>query len=260
VVLQAAHLRTGRHGAMPGFPWRGHGAQSPRTWSRSCPDAAVAGKGRMCTMPTAPATAFTDAADTWNRRFEAGGYLFGTEPNAWLHERRGLLQPGQRVLSVADGEGRNSVWLAQQGLSVDAFDISPVGVAKARALAAERGVTVRFAVSDVDGFAWPAAAYDAVAAIFVQFADPALRERLFAHIRASLKPGGLLLLQGYTPKQLEYKTGGPPFLAHLYTVPMLREVFADWDVLELHDYEAVIDEGAGHKGMSALVGMVARRR
>lgn len=214
----------------------------------------------MLAMSTAPSTAFADAADTWNRRFEAGGYLFGTEPNAWLHGHRGLLVPGQHVLSVADGEGRNSVWLAQQGLSVDAFDISPVGVAKARALAAERGVTVRFAVSDVDGFAWPAAAYDAVAAIFVQFADPALRQRLFAHIRASLKPGGLLLLQGYTPRQLEYRTGGPPHLAHLYTVPMLREAFADWDILELREYEAVVEEGTGHKGMSALVGMVARRR
>jgi len=209
---------------------------------------------------TTPPTAFTDAADTWNRRFEAGGYLFGTEPNAWLREHRQLLAPGQRVLSVADGEGRNSVWLAQQGLSVDAFDISPVGVAKARALAAERGVAVDFVVADVDGFAWPTAAYDAVAAIFVQFADPPLRERLFARIGTSLKPGGLLLLQGYTPRQLEYRTGGPPFASHLYTQAMLREAFADWDILELREYDAMVDEGSGHKGMSALLGLVARRR
>jgi cyclopropane fatty-acyl-phospholipid synthase-like methyltransferase len=211
-------------------------------------------------MSTQPSTEFPDAAETWNRRFRTDGYLFGTEPNAWLREHRGLLQPGQRVLSVADGEGRNSVWLAQQGLAVDAFDVSTVGVAKARALAAERGVNVNFSVSDVDGFAWPEAAYDAVVAIFVQFADPALRERLFVHCRRTLKSGGLLLLQGYTPRQLEYKTGGPPHLAHLYTEAMLRQAFADWDILELREYEAEVSEGTGHKGRSALIGMVAQRR
>lgn len=211
-------------------------------------------------MSAQPSTEFPDAAETWNRRFRTDGYLFGTEPNVWLREHRGLLQPGQRVLSVADGEGRNSVWLAQQGLAVDAFDVSTVGVAKARALAAERGVNVNFSVSDVDGFAWPEAAYDAVVAIFVQFADPALRERLFAHCRRTLKPGGLLLLQGYTPRQLEYKTGGPPHLAHLYTEALLRQAFADWDILELREYEAEVSEGTGHKGMSALIGMVAQRR
>jgi hypothetical protein len=99
-----------------------------------------------------------------------------------------------------------------------------------------------------------------VAAIFVQFADPALRERLFAHMQSSLKPGGTLLLQGYTPKQLEYRTGGPPLLSHLYTTDMLREAFAAMDIVELRDYEADVAEGSGHHGRSALIGLVARRR
>ncbi|HWI80568.1 class I SAM-dependent methyltransferase [Ramlibacter sp.] len=205
-------------------------------------------------------TAFTDAAQTWNRRFEADGYLFGTEPNAWLREHAGLLRRGQRVLSVADGEGRNSVWLAQQGLAVDAFDVSSVGVAKARQLATERGVAVNFAISDVDGYPWPENAYDGVVAIFVQFADPALRERLFARIRRCLRPGGVLLLQGYTPKQLEYKTGGPPYASHLYTPELLRDAFAGMELLEMREYEAVIQEGSGHHGRSALIGLAARRR
>ena len=204
--------------------------------------------------------AFADAADTWNRRFEGDTYHFGTEPNAWLREHAGVWQPGQRVLCVADGEGRNSVWLAGQGLLVDAFDVASVGVAKARRLAAKKGVSVNFAVSDCDAYPWPQDAYDGVVAIFVQFADPAMRERLFAHILRCLKPGGTLVLQGYTPKQLDYKTGGPPQVTHLYTGALLRQAFADLEVIELRDYEAELTEGNSHRGRSALIGLVARRR
>jgi SAM-dependent methyltransferase len=211
-------------------------------------------------MTTSTPPPFDDPAGTWNRRFGVDDYLFGTEPNAWLREHAGLWQAGQRVLSVADGEGRNSVWLAQRGLRVDAFDISEVGVAKARRLAAERKVQVNFSVNDCDGYAWPAAAYDGVAAIFVQFADPALRQRLFANIQRVLKPGGVLLLQGYTPRQLEYRTGGPPIASHLYTPVLLREAFADMEIVELREYEAQVDEGTGHSGHSALIGLVARQR
>lgn len=205
-------------------------------------------------------TAFTDAAEHWNRRFEGEDYMFGTEPNLWLRDHADLWRPGDRVLSVADGEGRNSVWLAQRGLVVDAFDVAAVGVAKARKLAQSRGVTVNFAIADVDGFHWPEATYDGVAAIFVQFADPAMRERLFARIELALKPGGTLLLQGYTPRQLEYKTGGPPHASHLYTPDMLLAAFPGLEIVELREYEAEVDEGRGHHGRSALIGMVARRR
>lgn len=216
--------------------------------------------------PSAQATApaggpgFADPAGTWNRRYETEEFLFGTEPNAWLREHAGVWQPGQRVLCVADGEGRNSVWLAGRGLLVDAFDIAEVAVAKAHRLAAARGVDVNFTVADCDHYAWPAAAYDGVAAIFVQFADPALRDRLFARMAASLKPGGTLVLQGYTPRQLAYGTGGPPIASHLYTEPMLREAFAGMEILTLREYEAEVAEGSGHRGHSALIGLVARRR
>jgi SAM-dependent methyltransferase len=203
---------------------------------------------------------FADPAGTWNKRFAADGYLFGTEPNAWLRKQADIWSAGQRVLCVADGEGRNSVWLARRGLQVDAFDISDIGVAKARRLAKDQGANVNFQVADCDGFAWPEAAYDGVAAIFVQFADPALRERLFAHIQRCLMPGGTLVLQGYTPKQLEYRTGGPPVASHLYTEVLLREAFAAMDIVALREYEADVAEGSGHLGRSALIGMVARRR
>lgn len=206
-------------------------------------------------------TGFTDAAQTWNRRFASAGdgFLFGREPNAWL-QRHAAWPAGARVLCVADGEGRNSVWLARQGLQVDAFDIAEAGVRKARALAAEAGVTVHYDVADVDGWAWPQDTYDGVAAIFVQFADPALRARLFARMQACLKPGGLLLLQGYTPQQLVYRTGGPGQLEHLYTEDLLRTAFSGMDILSLEAYEDDLHEGEGHHGRSALIGLVARRR
>ena len=211
-------------------------------------------------MSNPPDPPFSDPAGTWNKRFAGDDFLFGTAPNEWLRQHATAWQRGDRVLSVADGEGRNSVWLAGRGLVVDAFDIAEIGVAKARRLAAEQGVSVNFAVADCDTFAWPHAAYDGVACIFVQFADPAMRERLFRNIIASLKPGGTLVLQGYTPKQLEYRTGGPPVLSHLYTEAMLRAAFAGMEIIELREYEAEVAEGTGHKGHSALIGMVARRR
>ncbi|GAA4415462.1 class I SAM-dependent methyltransferase [Quisquiliibacterium transsilvanicum] len=204
--------------------------------------------------------AFDDPAGTWNQRFSKEGFLFGTEPNAWLREHADAWKPGERVLCVADGEGRNSVWLAARGLEVEAFDIAEVGIAKARQLAARHGVQVHFEVADCDGYAWREGAFDGVAAIFVQFADPPTRTRLFEHMKRALRPGGTLVLQGYTPKQLDYRTGGPPIASHLYTKAMLREAFADMEIVELREYEADVAEGTGHLGRSALIGMVARRR
>lgn len=206
-----------------------------------------------------PPPTFPDAAAMWDRRFSTEGFLFGTEPNAWLREHASVWRPGQRVLSVADGEGRNSVWLARQGLQVQAFDISPVGVAKARDFALRSGVSVDYALADVEAWPWPHAAFDGIAAIFVQFADPPRRQRLFARIVQALAPGGTLILQGYTPKQLEYRTGGPPQVEHLYTEDLLREAFAELEITELRSYEAELGEGSGHRGRSALIGMVARR-
>jgi SAM-dependent methyltransferase len=203
---------------------------------------------------------FDDPKGTWNKRFrEADGFLFGREANQWLVEHAEVWQPGERVLCIADGEGRNSVFLAQRGLRVDAFDIAEEGVARARAFARERGVDVDFAVADIEALAWPEAQYDGVAAIFFQFASPELRARIFAGLVRCLKPGGRLVLQGYTPKQLDYRTGGPPIASHMYTPELLREAFAALEILELREYEGELAEGTGHKGHSALLGMVARK-
>ena len=202
---------------------------------------------------------FDDPKGTWNKRFSAEGFLFGLEPNGWLRTHADVWSAGDRVLAVADGEGRNSVWLAQRGLTVDAFDISEVGVRKARDFARITGVKVNFAVADIAQLQWPKGLYDGVVAIFIQFADPQLRARIFEGMVRSLKPGGILMLQGYTPMQLEYRTGGPPIAAHMYTPELLREAFTGMEILELREYETELAEGTGHKGHSAVIGLVARR-
>ena len=164
---------------------------------------------------------------------------------------------------MADGEGRNSVWLAEQGLNVTAVEISPIAVAKARKLAAGRGVQVNFIVADLLAPDWPPAAlesaFDWVVGIFIQFAGASERPRQFAAMQRATRAGGHILLQGYTPRQLEYKTGGPPMVENLYTPEILRAAFADWTIGELVEYESDIAEGSGHRGRSALIGMVARK-
>jgi SAM-dependent methyltransferase len=203
-------------------------------------------------------TGFSNPQAMWDKRFSTPEYVFGEAPNAFLVSQAALIEKGQ-ALAVADGEGRNSVWLAQQGLSVDAFDFSSPAIVKAQALAAKHKVKVNFTCSDWQSFDWPTAHYDLVAGIFFQFAAPDERSQLFEKINKSLKPGGLLIIQGYGKNQLKYNTGGPGKLDHLYDDALMHEAFAGYEVLVCNTYETSITEGAGHSGMSALVGFVARK-
>lgn len=203
--------------------------------------------------------AFDDARSHWNTRFARPGYLFGTAPNAWLTQQASRLKPGMRALCVADGEGRNSVWLARQGLQVEAFDIAELAVEKARALASQRGVEIGAQCCSVDEWQWLPDSADLVVAIFVQFADPEMRARMFAGMKRSLAPGGLLLLQGYALDQLALGTGGPGRPEHLYTPELLRSLCTGLEIIELSQYQAELAEGSQHVGMSALIGLVARK-
>lgn len=202
---------------------------------------------------------FHEAMWSWRYRDAGDDYLFGTEPNRYLARHVGVLAGCREVLCVADGEGRNSVWLAEQGFEVTATEISAVAIEKARKLAAGRGALARFVQTDILCADWPASTCDAVVAIFIQFAGPVEREVLFEGMKRAVRPGGVMLVQGYTPKQLEYRTGGPSAVENLYTEALLRRYFSDWELLRVDEYEDDLAEGSGHRGRSALIGAVARR-
>ncbi len=193
----------------------------------------------------------------WDQRYAGDHYHFGTAPNAFLAAQKSRLPASGTALAVADGEGRNGVWLAEQGLDVLAVDSSAVGLAKGQRLAARRGVRIAPEQADLAQWAFGHERFDVIAAIFIQFADPELRARLFDGMIAALKPGGLLLLEGYRPEQLAYGTGGPSEQANLYTEALLRDAFAPLEILQLDSYDARIEEGHGHAGLSALIDLVA---
>lgn len=202
---------------------------------------------------------FEDAQAHWNARFAGEDFHFGKAPNVFLASQEKLLRPGMSTLCVADGEGRNSVWLAKHGLRITAFDISPVGVEKARRLARESGVEIDYRIADINTWDWDAAAYELVVVIFIQFLAPAERARAFDGIARAVAPGGYLIMQGYRPRQVEYGTGGPPIPENLYTETLLRDAFRDLEILHLAEHDDMLDEGPRHRGMSALIDLVARR-
>ena len=211
----------------------------------------------------------------WNDRFSVDEYIFGKDPNAFLAREVERLKPGGKVLCVADGEGRNGVWLAERGFRVHAIDGSEVALKKSKALARERGVHIYGEAAelgaasakpgiyhelvDVDTWQWPHATYDAVVAIFIQFATAETRPALFANIANSLVDGGLLLLEGYATKQLQYATGGPANLEQLYTTGLLSKSFPTMRIEALTEYDQELEEGDRHKGMSALIDLVATK-
>ena len=195
----------------------------------------------------------------WNERFSAPGYHFGTAPNAFLASQVHLLRPKQTALSIADGEGRNGVFLAEHGLDVLSVDFSPFALAKARELAASRGVSLRTEQADLLQWTWPAAQFDVIAAIFIQFATAEEQPHIFAGIKRALRPGGLLLMQGYRLEQIAYGTGGPKQPGNLYTRALLEQAFAGFAALDIREHDDVIREGDAHSGMSALIDLVARK-
>lgn len=197
----------------------------------------------------------------WDRSYGVPEYIFGTEPNAFLVSQSKIFAPGGRLLVPGDGEGRNGVWLSGQGFDVTTVEASGIGVGKARALAASRGVEPSIEHSNLDEWQWPTAAFDGVASIFVHF-EPHVRPRMHRRMLTALKPGGIMVLEAFTPKHVERRAagsrGGPP-PEMLYTAAMLRDDLAGATFDLLEEVDVALDEGSRHKGRASVVRMVARR-
>jgi SAM-dependent methyltransferase len=194
----------------------------------------------------------------WDAKYAAAEYFYGTEANAWLRAQAGLLMPGMSAVAVADGEGRNSVWLAERGLTVTAVDVSPRALAKATALARARGVTVELVEADLRAWSWPEDRYDVAVAIFAHF-PPEPRRQIHACLLRSLRPGGYVILEAYSPYQRIFQTGGPADLDLLYTAYRLQQDFAGAEFLHLEETITELAEGTGHRGTSAVTRLLARR-
>ena len=194
--------------------------------------------------------------ERWEARFAAPGYHFGTAPNAFLKSKADLLKPGQKALSIADGEGRNGVFLAEQGLDVLAMDFSPTALAKARTLA-RSAASLRTEQADLDTWTWPVEGSTS----WSRSSFSSVRRRCGRGVRqhqAGAKPGGLLLMEGYRPEQLEYKTGGPSEVENLYTASMLEES----SPISPRSRSRIRQRNPrrpGHGGMSALIDLVGRK-
>lgn len=193
----------------------------------------------------------------WDERYSEEGYVYGTTPNEFLESVAGQLHTG-KTLCIGEGEGRNGVYLATQGHQVTGVDSSSVGMAKAQRLAGEKGVSIETQVADLAHFNIEPEGWDTVVSIFCHLPPP-LRKDVHKRVVAGLRPGGYLVLEAYTPKQLAYNTGGPPVAEMMMTTATLREEFGGLEFLHLEELDREVHEGKYHHGMAAVVQLLARK-
>ncbi|HEY3267492.1 MAG TPA: class I SAM-dependent methyltransferase [Armatimonadota bacterium] len=196
--------------------------------------------------------------NTWDERFATEDYAYGTEPNEFLVQAADHLPQNGDVLCLAEGEGRNAVWLAKRGYHVTAMDGSRAGLLKAARLAGEANVVVTLQAADLNGYTIAPARWDAIVAIWIPM-PPDLRRRILRECVQGLKPGGAFVWVGYGPRQLEYGTGGPP---HIEMLPTAAEVAAELDgltIVHAADVDRPVLEGRYHSGMSAVVEVVGKK-
>lgn len=193
----------------------------------------------------------------WNKRYDTEHYIYGTEPNGFLAQYVQELPKGP-VLCLAEGEGRNAVFLAEQGYDVTAVDASSVGLAKARKLADSRGVTIKTILADLTDFDLGRQQWAGIVSIFCHL-PPALRVSLHGRLPAALRPGGIFLIEAYTPEQLKFNTGGPSDPGMLMSARLLRDELAGLTFRHLQETQRNIVEGSGHTGLGAVVQAIASK-
>jgi SAM-dependent methyltransferase len=195
----------------------------------------------------------------WDERYGSGEFQFGDAPNEYLRSVAWRLPDAARVVCAGDGEGRNGVWLAQHGHRVTSVDWSPVGVEKARALAASRGVALDAELGDLAAWRWPEAQFDAVVWVYVHL-PPADRAAAMAGVRRALRPGGLFVIECFSPAQEGRRSGGPKDAALLWSRTVVEAELPGFAVIELTEGAALLDEGPRHQGLAEVVRGVLRAR
>jgi len=193
----------------------------------------------------------------WNERYAAAKYFYGTEANTFLVENAHLL--AGPVLSLAEGEGRNAVFIASRGLPVLGVDCSEVGLEKAKALANSRRVVIETELVDLADYQPPERHFGSVVSIFAHLPG-LIREKLCPLIEKSLKPNGILLLEAYSENQLPKTTGGPKDIDMLMSIEKLRKEFPNLRPILLREIEREVYEGEGHTGMASVVQFIARNK
>ncbi len=195
----------------------------------------------------------------WDQRYAEEGFVYGTEPNEFLRSEYVRIPDAGRVLCLAEGEGRNAVFLARQGYSVTAVDLSPVGLQKARRLAEENGVEISTEVANLADYDLGEQAWDGIVSIAAHV-PPALRQQLHSRVVRALKPDGVLILEGYTPQHLEMDgIGGPPDRSLMMSLDELRAELEGLEFVIGREVQRHISEGRYHQGESAVVQVIARK-
>jgi 2-polyprenyl-3-methyl-5-hydroxy-6-metoxy-1,4-benzoquinol methylase len=194
----------------------------------------------------------------WDQRYNTTDYVYGTRPNDFLADVAAQIPKG-RVLCIAEGEGRNAVYLAELGYEVIAVDVSAVGMQKAQKLALERGVSIETVVADLADFEIEENSFNAVISIFAHV-PPAIRGPLHRKIVNGLKPGGMLVLEAYTPDQIAYGTGGPPVAELTMSLRVLEDELQGLEFRHAVELKRDVIEGSLHTGTGAVVQVIAVRR
>lgn len=196
-------------------------------------------------------------ANSWDERYSTTHYVYGTEPNDFLRQMATTLPAGP-VLCLAEGEGRNAVSLAQRGHRVTALDASATGLAKAEALAAARGVALTTQVADLSEYTIAPGAWAGIVSIWAHL-PPRVRKWVHAQVVAGLVPGGVFVLEAYTPAQLAFGTGGPKDPSLCMTLAALRSELDGLEFVVGRECERDVIEGSGHTGRASVVQVCARR-
>lgn len=194
----------------------------------------------------------------WNTRFQAEHYVYGTDPNVFLAETQKKLKVSGNALAIAEGEGRNAVFLAEQGMNVTTWDYAESGLAKTEKLAESRGVKIKTELVDLNEASWKKDQWDEVVCIFGHFPKD-LRNKTLQGVKEAVKPGGYFVTEVYSVYQIPYKSGGPQDVELLYKPEEYLEIFSDWHIVHFFMGEVTRHEGELHNGLSHVIQFVGQK-